>query len=327
MRLVVQIPALNEERTIAEVIRAIPAQIEGVDEIRVLVVDDGSSDRTAELARAAGATVVRHAVSRGVGAAFRSGLGRADEMGADIILTIDADGQFDAGDIPALIRPILQGEADFVTASRFADPALVPQMPKAKRWGNDIIARWLSSLVGQRFHDVSCGFRAYSKEAYFRLVLLGEFTYTHETFLNLAFSGMRIQEVPVRVRGQREFGKSRVASSLFGYGWRAASIILKTYRDYRPLRFFGFVAGANLVVAGCFFAFLLSYRLQHGMFTPFKWTGVTGLVLSGIAVSIFLMGVVAEMLDRVRASQSELLYRLRRLERAVAGQAGRGASS
>ena len=313
MRLVVQIPALNEERTIADVIRAIPPHIEGVDEIRVLVVDDGSSDRTSELARQAGATVVRHAERRGVGAAFRTGLNRADEMGADIILTIDADGQFDPGDIPALIRPILQGEADFVTASRFADAALAPRMPRAKRWGNDIIASWLSSLTGQRFHDVSCGFRAYSTEAYFRLVLLGEFTYTHETFLNLAFSGVRIKELPVRVRGQREFGQSRVASNLFTYAWRAASIILKTYRDYRPLRFFGFVAGANLAVALCFFAFLLSYRVQHGVFTPFKWTGVTGLVLSGIAAAIFLMGVVAEMLDRVRASQNELLFRLRRL--------------
>jgi len=326
MRLVVQIPALNEERTIADVIRAIPPHIEGVDEIRVLVVDDGSSDRTSELARQAGATVVRHAERRGVGAAFRTGLNRADEMGADIILTIDADGQFDPGDIPALIRPILQGEADFVTASRFADAALAPRMPRAKRWGNDIIASWLSSLTGQRFHDVSCGFRAYSTEAYFRLVLLGEFTYTHETFLNLAFSGVRIKELPVRVRGQREFGQSRVASNLFTYAWRAASIILKTYRDYRPLRFFGFVAGANLAVALCFFAFLLSYRVQHGVFTPFKWTGVTGLVLSGIAAAIFLMGVVAEMLDRVRASQNELLFRLRRLERTMAERSGHGIS-
>lgn len=323
MMLVVQIPALNEERTIAEVIRAIPTPIEGIDEIRVLVVDDGSTDRTAELARAAGATVVRHAERRGVGAAFRTGVAKAEDMGADLIVTIDADGQFNPADIPTLVRPILDGTADFVTASRFADPALAPEMPKAKRWGNDVIANWLSSLVGQRFHDVSCGFRAYSKEAYFRLVLLGEFTYTHETFLNLAFSGMRIKEVPLRIRGQREFGKSRVASNLFNYGWRAASIILKTYRDYRPLRFFAFVAGAIFAVAMCFFAFLLSFRLQHGMFTPFKWTGVTGLVLTGIAVSVFLMGVVAEMLDRVRASQSELLFRLRRLERQLRDASGK----
>lgn len=315
MKLVVQIPALNEERTIAEVIKAIPARIEGVDEIQVLVVDDGSTDRTGDLARGGGAVVVRHVEPRGVGMAFQSGIRRAEEMGADIVVTIDADGQFNPADIPALVQPILQDKADFVTASRFADSALAPLMPKAKRWGNDIIASWLSSLIGQRFHDVSCGFRAYSSEAYFRLVLLGEFTYTHETFLNLAFSGMRIKEVPLTVRGQREFGKSRVASNLFTYGWNAASIILKTYRDYRPLRFFGFAAMSILAVAACFFAFLLSYRFHHGEFTPFKWVGVSGVVMSGIAMAVFAMGVVADMLDRVRASQGELLFRLRRLER------------
>ena len=314
MRLVVQIPALNEERTIAEVIKAIPDRIEGIDEIRVLVVDDGSADRTGDLARGCGATVVRHAEPRGVGAAFRSGIRKAEAMKADIVVTIDADGQFDARDIPKLVRPILDGEAEFVTASRFADPALAPAMPRSKRWGNDVIAQWLSVLTGQQYHDVSCGFRAYASEAYFRLVLLGEFTYTHETFLNLAFSGIRIREVPLRIRGVREFGQSRVASNLFNYGWRAASIILKTYRDYRPLRFFGFLAGVVGFIALCFFVFLATYWLHHGQFTPFKWTGVTGLVLAGIAVSIILMGVVADMLDRVRASQSEILYRLRRLE-------------
>jgi glycosyltransferase involved in cell wall biosynthesis len=320
MKLVVQIPALNEERTIAQVIQAIPARIEGVDEIRVLVVDDGSTDRTGELARGVGAVVVRHAEPRGVGVAFQTGIRRAEEMGADIVVTIDADGQFNPADIPALVQPILQDKADFVTASRFADAARAPVMPKAKRWGNDVIAGWLSSLIGQRFHDVSCGFRAYSSEAYFRLVLLGEFTYTHETFLNLAFSGMRIKEVPLTVRGQREFGKSRVASNLFTYGWRAASIILKTYRDYRPMRFFGFAATSILLVAACFFAFLLAHYVHHGVLTPFKWTGLTGLVLSGIAMAVFTMGVVADMLDRVRASQGELLFRLRRLERLLVKQ-------
>jgi glycosyltransferase involved in cell wall biosynthesis len=315
MRLVIQIPALNEAMTIASVIKAIPTPIAGVDECLVVVVDDGSTDGTGDLARAEGAVVVRHPTPCGVGTAFRSGLRKSEELGADIVVTIDADGQFNPNDIPKLIEPILRDEADFVTASRFADPALAPEMPKAKRWGNDVIARWLSRLTGQRFYDVSCGFRAYSKEAYFRLVLLGEFTYTHETFLNLAFSGLRIREVPVRVRGQREFGKSRVASNLFNYGYRAASIILKTYRDYRPLRFFGTMAASLAIVALFFFGFLAAYWLYHGSFTPFKWTGVTGLVLTGLAMLVFVLGVVAEMLDRVRASQAEVLYRLRILER------------
>ncbi len=312
--LVVQMPALNEERTIAEVIAQIPRRIPGVDEVRVVVVDDGSTDRTGELARAAGADVVRHGQRRGVGAAFRSGIERATALGADYVVTIDADGQFDPHDIPQVIQPLLDGSADFVTASRFIDPALAPTMPYMKRWGNDFMARWISRLTGQRFYDVSCGFRAYSRNAYLRLVLLGSFTYTHETFLNLAFSGVRIQEVPVRVRGVREFGTSRVANNLFNYGWRTSSIILKTYRDYRPLRFFGYLALVLFLIALGFAGFLAYIKVTTGGFSPHKWSGFVAGALAGASMAIYMMGVVAEMLDRIRVAQDETLFRVRQLE-------------
>jgi glycosyltransferase involved in cell wall biosynthesis len=195
-KLIVQIPALNEERTIAEVIARIPRPIPGLDAIGVVVVDDGSTDRTGEIARAAGAEVVRHEKPRGVGAAFRSGLEASSRLGADIIVTIDADGQFNPEDIPKLVEPILRGEAEFVTASRFKDPALVPEMPPMKRWGNDVIARWISRIIRKKFDDVSCGFRAYSRNAYLRLVLLGEFTYTHETFICLAYARVPMARFP-----------------------------------------------------------------------------------------------------------------------------------
>lgn len=314
MRLIVQIPALNEERTIGDVIRSIPADIPGVDEIRVLVVDDGSTDRTGELARAAGADVVRHPERQGVGAAFRTGINRAMDMGADVVVTIDADGQFNPADIPEVIRPIVDGRADFVTASRFMDPALVPHMPRAKRWGNDFIARWISGLVKQKFYDVSCGFRAYGRNAFLRLVLLGDFTYTHETFLSLAFARVRICEVPMRVRGVREHGTSRVAGNLFRYGSRTATIILKTYRDYQPLRFFGWIAAACLVPALGLGAFLMWWWATTGGFSPHKWAGFASAALLGMAMAIFLVGVVAEMLDRLRIAQDELVFRVRRLE-------------
>ena len=316
MKLVVQIPALNEEQTIEPVLDAIPRQLAGIDEVQVLVVDDGSRDRTAERARAKGAVVVSHARNRGVGAAFRTGLARATDLGADIIVTLDADGQFNPADIPRLIDPILRGEADFVTASRFLDPALAPEMPATKRWGNDFIARWISSITHREFRDVSCGFRAYSRNAYLRLNLLGNFTYTHEVFLTLAFADVPIREVPVRVRGVREFGTSRVAGNLFHYGWRAAAIILKTYRDYRPLRFFSKFAGALAGVGLLLMLFLLSVKIRTGGFFPHKWAGFAGGAFLAAAGAVFLVGVVAEMLDRIRASADEALFRIRRLEAA-----------
>ncbi len=314
MKLVVQMPALNEEASIGRVLESIPRSLPGVDEVQVLVVDDGSTDRTAELAREKGAVVVSHAQNRGVGAAFRSGLAKATELDADILVTIDADGQFDPNDIPTVIAPILEGEADFVTASRFLDPALVPEMPFAKRWGNDFMARWVSSITHKSFKDVSCGFRAYSRNACLRLNLLGNFTYTHEVFLTLAFADVPIREVPVRVRGVREHGKSRVASNLFHYGWRTASIILKTYRDYRPLKFFSKIAAVLGVLGLGFLLFLLSVKLRTGGLFPHKWAGFAGGAFLGAGGAVFLVGVVAEMLDRIRAAGDEALFRIRHLE-------------
>lgn len=318
LKLVVQIPALNEEATIADVIRRIPRDIPGITSTEVVVVDDGSTDRTGELARAAGAHVVRHEKPRGVGAAFKSGIEKSGSLGADIIVTIDADGQFNPADIAQVIQPILSGEADFVTASRFKDAALIPEMPQAKKWGNDFMARWISRLIGKRFYDVSCGFRAYSRNAYLRLVLMGAFTYTHETFLNLAFAGVSIAEVPVKVRGVREFGQSRVANSLFKYGTRTASIILRTYRDYRPLRFFSYIAGAGFLTGLAFGGFLLWWKLHSGGLFPHKWAGFASAFFIGLSVFLFLVGVVAEMLDRMRNTQEEVIFRVRRMEHDLA---------
>lgn len=318
MKLVVQLPALNEEKTITQVIDSIPRQIAGIDEITILVVNDGSTDRTAELAASAGAIVVSHERARGVGAAFRTGLMKSADLGADIIVTMDSDGQFNSEDIPALINPILKGEADFVTGSRFIDPALVPEMPWVKKWGNDFIAGWVSSMIKKRFYDVSCGFRAYSSNAFLSLVLLGDFTYTHEVFLSLAFAHIPIKEVPVRVRGVRAHGKSRVASNLFRYGWRTASIILKTYRDYRPLKFFSKIAAVLLVIGLAFIAFLISVKIRTGIFTPHKWSGFVGGAFLAASIGIFVIGVVAEMLDRIRHAVDEALFRVKRMEYAMA---------
>jgi len=311
LRLLVTVPALDEELTVAGVVQGIPRQIPGIASVEVVVVDDGSRDHTAQRAREAGAEVIRHESTRGVGAAFHTGLSRGIEGGADLIVSIDADGQFDPADIPRLVEPIVSGRADFVSASRFADPALAPEMPGIKRWGNRMMSRLISRLAGQRFHDVSCGMRCYSRGAALQLHLLGRFTYTQEVFLNLAFKQLRIVEVPIRVRGEREFGESRVAGNLWRYGVRTAQIIFRCYRDYHPLRFFGGIALGLSVPALLLGGFLLVHYLQTGALTPHKWAGFGAATLLALALLVLQMGIIGDMLARHRVYLEEVLYRLR----------------
>lgn len=309
--LVVVIPALNEEATIADVIRAIPREIPGIARVKVLVVNDGSTDQTAPRAAEAGAEVIHHGISHGVGAAFQAALTRAIERGADFIVNIDADGQFNPADIPKLLEPVLAGKADFATASRFSDPALVPEMPWIKRWGNRMMSRLISRLTGETFHDVSCGMRCYNRRAALGLNLLGRFTYTQEVFLILAFKWMTIVEVPIRVRGEREFGGSRVAGSLWRYAMQTSRIIFRCYRDYRPMRFFGWLAVWLAIGAIGLLTFLSLHYVHTGQFSPHKWAGFVGAGLGILSLLMFFMGMVGDMLNRHRIYLEELLYRQR----------------
>ncbi|MDW7709340.1 MAG: glycosyltransferase family 2 protein [Deferrisomatales bacterium] len=312
MKLAVVIPCLNEELTLGAVLEAVPQEISGIDEVLSLVVDDGCSDRSADVAVEHGARVVSHGTTRGVGCAFRTGLESALAWGADIVVNIDGDGQMDPEDIPALISPILEGRADFVTASRFAEGQPCPEIPALKRWGNRRIARLISRLTGQTFHDVSCGFRAYSRETALNLNLLGKFTYTHETFLDLAYKGLRILEVPVPIRGTRQFGKSRVAGSLLRYALQTSKIILKTYRDYRPFRFFGSVAAGLLSVSFFLLSFFLAHYWRTGAFSGHLWAGFTGGALGAAGLLFLVVAIVTDMLDRVRLNQERILYYLKK---------------
>jgi glycosyltransferase involved in cell wall biosynthesis len=311
-RLLVSLPALDEAATIADVIEAIPREIVGIGEVRVLVVDDGSADETASLARAAGAHVIRHDVTRGVGAAFQTALAHARESGADFFVTLDADGQFDPAEIPRVMAPVLEGRADCATGSRFLDPALEPEMPRMKRWGNRQVARIVSGLTGRRFADVSCGMRCYGREAVLRLNLLGKFTYTHEVLLDLCFKGLRVVEVPIRVRGEREYGESRVAGSLLRYAINTTRIIVGSYRDYNPLRFFGAIALALFVPALLLELFFFGHYLATGSFSPHKWAGFSGAGLGILSLLMVFMGMIGDMLNRHRVYLEELLYEQRR---------------
>lgn len=312
LRLLVSLPALDEASTITGVIEAIPRAIPGVAEVSILVVDDGSSDETAELARAAGAFVISHPQTRGVGAAFHSALSHARNVGADLFVTIDSDGQFDPRDIPKLVAPVLAGEADFATASRFADPSLEPEMPRLKHWGNRQVSRIVSQLTGQRFQDVSCGMRCYNRHALLHLNLLGTFTYAHEVFLDLCFKGLKIVEIPIAVRGEREYGSSRVASSLVRYAIQTLRILVGSYRDYKPLRFFGSLAIGLLAPAVLLELFFFGHYLVTGQFSPHKWAGFSGAALAVLALLMIAMGMIGDMLNRHRVYLEELLYEQRR---------------
>jgi glycosyltransferase involved in cell wall biosynthesis len=313
MKLIVTIPALNEEKTIGQVVRGVPRDIQGIDETEVIVVNDGSDDATAEVAAAAGATVIHLPGGGGLGHVFRTGFEQAMRRGADIVVNIDGDGQFNPADIRRLIAPIIEDRADFVTCSRFADPALQPLMPPVKYYGNQIVTGIINWICGGTdFTDVSCGFRAFNREAACRLTLFGRYTYTQETFIDLFAKGLRIVEVPLQVRGVREHGKSRVASSIFKYATNALPIILRAMRDIQPLKFFGGIAiffGLLGLLSG---GFMTYWYLRWGRTQPYQ----SLIQVAGVFIMLsFLLGVLAllaDMMGRQRRITEELLYLARR---------------
>ncbi len=330
MKLIVTIPALNEGKTIGDVIRGIPRDIPGIDEVEVIVCNDGSTDDTAELAEAAGAIVIDIHGRPGLGTVFRTGLERAMRRGADIMVNIDGDGQFNSGDVAKLVQPILNDEADFVTCTRFKDPALKPVMPPVKFWGNKVVTNIINWICGGTgFTDVSCGFRAFNREAAYRMTLFGRYTYTQECFIDLFSKGCRIVEVPLKVRGIREFGKSRVASSIVKYATNSLPIILRAMRDIQPLKFFGGIAGILFslgTLVGVFMIFWWAFNTEiverdKVTLAATRWVHKTAPFTSLITVSgvlfvlSFLIGAVAllaDMMGRHRKISEEMLYLARR---------------
>lgn len=307
--LIIYMPALNEAETIQQVIAGLPAHIDGIGHIEVLVVDDGSTDDTATLARQLDATVISHHTNLGLGIAFQTAMDYMIQTNADLLVSIDADGQFDSSKIPQLLHPILAGKAQMVTGNRFAH-AKPNDMPLIKYWGNQLISGMLSRIATLKFQDVSCGFRAYSREAVLQLNLFGSFSYTHEVILNLAFKGIPITEVPIQVTYYPE-RKSRVASNVFRYAYRASKIILRTMLDYRPLYFFGNLGFFSLLVAVFFVGFMLVHYFATGAFTPYKSFGFIGLGFAVAGFFVLFMGLVADMLNRIRLNQDRILYQLK----------------
>lgn len=312
MKLVIYMPALNEEKRIGTTLQSLPKKLKGIDEIQYLVVNDGSSDNTKEIAEKNSAIVFSHPTNRGVGAAFHSGVEQSLKMGADIMLSIDADGQFCVEDIPALLDPVLSHKADFTTGNRFHSEGDRPEfMSPVKYWGNKKIANLVSSVAGKKIRDVACGFRAYNRESLLNLNLMGKFTYTQETILDLTYKGFRLIEVPISVK-YFEDRTSRVANSIVKYALNTFMIIFRSYRDYRPLSFFG-ITGIFIFLLGLGFdGFLFWHWMQTGIFSPYKAFGFLGGLLNLIGALTIVMAVLADMFDRQRVTQEKILYFLKK---------------
>ena len=314
--LAVYLPAFNEADTIGAVLDAIPATIHGITSLRKIVVDDGSTDGTAEIARAHGAQVVRHERNRGTGRAFMSGVQASLDGGADIIVSMDADGQFAPADIAKLVAPIVNEEADVALCTRFGPGSqMVGRMPMVKRAGNWILCRIISVTAGQRFTDVSCGFRAFTRDAALRVDIHSEFEYIHESLLTWRRHGQRVVEVALPVRAERAFGESRVVSNVAHYTLRAAPVLIGALRDYSPLKFFGSVSLLAFVTSMALGGAVFVHWLRTGQTVPY--TSLITVSVGGTLLSVVLgaVALLADLIARLKFQVEELLYTSRRERR------------
>ncbi|MBW2967129.1 glycosyltransferase family 2 protein [Candidatus Woesearchaeota archaeon] len=244
LKIAITIPAYNEEKTLPKVL----AEIAGVMKktqytYSLFVVDDGSKDKTAQVARKAGAKVCSHRTNYGLARAFQTEIKQCLDAGADVIVHTDADGQYMARDIPLLIKEVEKGY-DLVIGSRFA--GRIEHMPFMKRLGNRAFARVFSKILGQKITDTTTGFRAFTRPVAEEIKFINTFTYTQEQLIKAAKQNFKIKEIPVNARRTRE---SRLFSNPFQYAWRAWINILRIYRDYDPLKFFGRIGGVFIIVA------------------------------------------------------------------------------
>ena len=289
MKLVVLIPAFNEEENIQKVIQSIPKKVLGVSEVKVLVVNDGSTDKTMDMAMNGGAyRVVSHKKNLGVGAAFMTGIRNAISMKADIVVAVDADSQFDSNQIPELILPILNNQADVVIGSRFQNKK-PKNIPRIKYLGNKIFTKIVSSLVQQKFTDTQTGFRAYSKEALLNISVVSDFTYTQEVLIDLKFKGMQITEVPISVKYDDK-RKSRVVKNIFKYSSKVLAILIRTLIFHRPI--FSFAILAGIFCGGGILAKILTI-LDIFIVNASLSTGL--IILGGVS---FMMGIFASVVFR-----------------------------
>ncbi len=261
MKVVVTIPSFNEEKTIGKVITNIK-KVMGENKLNynILVIDDGSKDKTREIAEKVGATVFSHPINYGLAETFRTEMKKALELNPNVIVHIDADGQYLASDIPRLIKPITNKKADIVLGSRFKGK--IEYMPLIKRVGNKVFSKAISNITGTKISDGQTGFRAFTKEVA-SMDIRSDHTYTQEQIIKAIKNKFRLIEVPVYFAKRKD--KSRLIRNPFDYAIKAWINILRIYRDYEPLKFFGRIGGLFLSLGFLIGLYFIYLHLTEGI--------------------------------------------------------------
>ena len=311
MKLVVIIPAYNEEKTLPKVIQEIPRQIENIDEVKVLVIDDGSTDNTIKTAKKAGADyVTSNNSNQGLARTFKRGLEEALKLGADIIVNTDADFQYNQTEVPKLIKPILNNEAEMVIGNRQVEKLAF--MKWTNKYGN-ILGSWvLRKILGNNVTDASSGFRSFSRECAMRLNILSTHTYTHETIIQCMMQKMRIVEVPIEFR-KREGGKSKLIKNLYGHIKSSLSTILRTFLIYDPFKKF-LSLGSIIFLIGLFFELRYLWFYFHKEEGGHIQSMLLGVTLILLGFQVIILGFISDLINTNRKIQEEILYKLKKKE-------------
>lgn len=316
IKLIVQIPCLNEEQTLPETLADIPRSIPGVDQVEILVIDDGSTDRTVEIARELGVDhIVRNKRNLGLAASFRRGLDYALAQGADIVVNTDGDNQYCGADIPALIAPILAGKADVVVGDRQTQTIahFSPTKRLLQKVGSGVVRRF----SGLEAPDAVSGFRAISRDAAMRLNILSPFSYTIEMLIQVGQKNIAFASVPIRTN--RTMRASRLFKSTFGFIHRSGMTTLRMYAMYRPLRVFT-VIGVIVALIGTvpIIRFLYDYFFVSG--EGKIQSLIIGSALLTVGTLTFVLGILADLLGNNRQLLEITLEKLRRVDERLAEQ-------
>ena len=309
-KLIIQIPCLNEAQTLPATLADLPKSIPGIDVIEVLVIDDGSRDGTADVARACGVDhVVRLRRNKGLAAAFTAGIDAGLKAGADFIVNTDADNQYTGADIAKLLAPLLRGEADICIGDR--NIAELQHMSWRKRQLQALGSWVVRQVSGTKVPDTTSGFRAYTREAALRMTIVSEFSYTLESIIQAGKKRMAIAHVPITVNPRTR--DSRLFDSIFSYIKKSGATIVRIYAMYEPLKVFTYV-GAMILGVGVIG--LLRYGYYAMRYEAFKHTGslIVSAVLLNVGFLVLLMGLLADTISGVRKLVEDLLYRVRSLE-------------